>query len=322
MFLRGNSILATIYSYKIDSELHRIKVSSDYTVKKELLKMVYSDMKKLSTRVYGRDEYKNYDGLRCKMLICEGMYCSDEYIVESKPIFSPTDVRFFNKMITSYDTPEQLLEHLVWFTRSGLLDLLHDADRSVVSLDDVSLVNECQNTSCLVQNLCNMFKIPCKTIKIPPAFTDSIPLLDGNGFHYFNMVSIGERDFIIDCTYRQFFRVDKNLIDRLGVFRTNGCDPGVYMMMNESRKNTAIHILKYGWIEATSENMKNYLDGFALASRNGLFYERHPECGYETSYTVRDYMNFLNGYDHQINHEPIECLGEQDYSLSDPKFKF
>ena len=59
-----------------------------------------------------------------------------------------------------------------------------------------------------------------------------------------------------------------------------------------------------------------------MASRNGLFYERFKECGYTTPYTVKDYERFLNGFDHQINHEPIECLGEQDYSLENPKFKF
>ncbi len=322
MFFRGNSLKAAIYSFKIDKELDGIKTSSSYSVRKELLKLVYSDMKVLATRVYGRDEYKNYDDLRCRMLRYEGAYCSDEYIVESEPVFSPMDIRFFNKHITRYNHPEEFLEHLVWFTRSGLLKLLREADSNVKSLRNVSLVNECYNASCLVKNLCNMLKANCRTIKIPPAFTDSVQLLDGHGFHYFNMISAGGREYIVDCTYRQFFRLDKNMIERMGVFRVNGCDPGIYMMMNESRKKTALHLLKYGWVEATRENLKNYLDGFALASRNGLFYERYPECGYETPYSVEDYMNFLNGYDHQINHEPIECLGEQDYSLKDPKFKF
>lgn len=322
MFGKAKSILFNIYSFKIGKELKGIKRSSDYSCKTELLKSVYNDMKLLADNATGFDEIKTYDALKAKLLICEGQYCSDEYIMESMPLYDPCDPKFVNRKIGNYKTAEELVEHLVWFTRTGLLNMLNEADHRITSLNDLSLVNECYNTSCLVSSLCKMMNIPCKIVKIPPAFTDDIQLLDGNGFHYFAVISVGGKDFIIDCTYRQFFRVDKNLIERLGVFRLNGCDPGVYMMMGRSRRKTASHLLKHGWIEATSENLKNYFDGFALASRNGLFYEKFKWASYTTPYTVSDYEKFLNGFDHQINHEPIECLGEQYTSLEDPKFRF
>ena len=39
------------------------------------------------------------------------------------------------------------------------------------------------------------------------------------------------------------------------------------MIMDEKRKEVAQTILQRGWIEATPENIKAYLDGFAMANQ-------------------------------------------------------
>ena len=44
-------------------------------------------------------------------------------------------------------------------------------------------------------------------------------------------------------------------------------DAGRYMLADEQRKSFAEQLLKYGFVEATPENLKMYLDGFVLADR-------------------------------------------------------
>ena len=79
--------------------------------------------------------------------------------------------------------------------------------------------------------------------------------------HNCTIAKINGKNYLIDCTYRQFF-VDK--IKRLHC--------GIYMINDEKRKKVAEQILKYGWIEATPENIKAYMDGFEM-ERNHSFNE-------------------------------------------------
>lgn len=109
----------------------------------------------------------------------------------------------------------------------------------------------------------------------------------------------------------------------MGVMGLNGCNPGVYMLMNGSRRKTAMNILKKGYVVADDENMKNYLDGFLLSYRNGLFYERFlEEANYDVEYSVEDYFNFINGYELLFEYEPIEFMGNQEEPLKNKNFRF
>ena len=78
----------------------------------------------------------------------------------------------------------------------------------------------------------------------------NIPHAEG---HNCTFVDIHGKNYIIDCTYRQFFVNDGR----------EHC--GKYMLTDPKRKDVALQILKYGWIEATSENIKAYMDGFEMA---------------------------------------------------------
>ena len=125
-----------------------------------------------------------------------------------------------------------------------MLEHFHNYDRRVNSLSKLHLTNECRDTSLLVNSICEELNVDSKIIKIPAAFSDDINLYAGNGFHYFVMARLNGKDYIIDCTYRQFFRADANNIDRLGVIGYSGCDPGVFMLQNEERKKSGFIYFK------------------------------------------------------------------------------
>lgn len=78
--------------------------------------------------------------------------------------------------------------------------------------------------------------------------------------HNCTIANSKSKSYLIDCTYRQFFR-DK-------YDKESHC--GYYMVQDEMRRRVAEQILKYGWIEATPENIKAYMDGFEMAKRHSL----------------------------------------------------
>ena len=82
-----------------------------------------------------------------------------------------------------------------------------------------------------------------------------------NDGHNCTIAQLNGKSYLIDCTYRQFFQNS----DFLGRKKEAYC--GFHMLSDEKKKAVAEQLLKYGWIEATPENIKAYMDGFEMAQR-------------------------------------------------------
>ncbi len=317
----GVSVLAaTGYKLKFDKYFKEFNSSDNYYSMVHSLSGMYKVMRR-----YGDDSFHDgttilYERLRNKLIDCE-YKLNDSFIVESTPYFTYNDEFFldskFNKLCT-----EEKLDYIVWMTRRALLEHLHGYDKKIRSLRGLPLTNECKNTSYLISDICRGFGIDAEVIKIPAAFSDEIDLYHGSGFHYFVLVKMDGKEYIVDCTYRQFFRADNNNLDRMGIVGLCGCDPGVYMMQNKERKNVALSILKNGWVRCTPETFKHYLDGFTLSFRNGLYYDWLGQVDYSVGYTADDYVEFLTGADLITNYEPLEGLGEQERPLNNKDLRF
>ena len=182
------------------------------------------------------------------------------FIIESSPIDN------FNCTCDE----EEVLENIINNVR---LILLKDDFSS-------SLINMCSYSSNLVSRNAKEIDVDVKRCVIYPGFTKEHLLLRcGSGFHAFNIVTINDKKYIVDLTYRQFFLRDRNSLERIGVCRLFNTLPGRFMIMNESRLNTAFKILKYGYVEMTDEHVKNYFDGFALSFRNATYYDEMIKTG-------------------------------------------
>ena len=147
-------------------------------------------------------------------------------------------------------------------------------------------------------------------------------IYNGSGYHYVVFAKVNNKKYLIDTTYAQFFTAKWNTLDRLGLCNVQNCLPGRYMIMNKERLLVAKKILRDGWIELTSDTFKHYLDGFTLSYRNGLYYERNNDFSYETPYTAKDYLSFLEGKDNQVKREGRELLGFQYEPLRNPYLDF
>ncbi len=190
------------------------------------------------------------------------------------------------------------------------------------SYNNLDATNLCDDTTFFFKQYRDENNIKCERIKIEPGFDKKANLYDGRGFHYFNIITTINGKNIYDVTYKQFFKMKYNFLQRLGIVDFPLVNPGIYMMINDRRRKTAEELLKKGFIKYNEENLKNYLDGFALSYRNGLYYEQIGNTNYETNYTFNDYERFLFTDDSQVKHESLEVLGRQKTGLKNPNFDF
>ncbi len=174
----------------------------------------------------------------------------------------------------------------------------------------------CGEATCKIKKLCEKFGLEHQIIEINPLFDkksySSFEEMFGDSIrHYASLIKLNDKKYLVDITYRQFFMINQNNINRIGVPYLNSCNPGFFMMKNGSYKKIAQHLINFGWIEATDQNLKAYFDGFAISFRNGIYYEDMKDFIFRTDYQAKDYISFLNGKGSQLEKEPVISLGRQ-----------
>lgn len=276
----------------------------------EKIKQVYTLIKEISPYLYQNGHMKHaYTHLVNSILDFEYNQLPNEFILFSNPHYIEEP-----KKINSQQTPEQLLSSIVNETRRYLIEKSSRRNKEK-NINTMTFINYCNIASKRVKELCDMQTIKCEKVIIHPGYSEEEYLYNGNGFHFINIVYIADKKYLIDCTYRQFFTLRGNMLERIGVVNLSGCKPGAFMLMTENRKKVAQKILKDGWIELTDSVLKDYLDGFSLSFRNGLYYEQTNDFSFTTPYSASDYIRFLSGLDDQVNHEGNEVLGYQKKPL-------
>lgn len=234
------------------------------------------------------------------------------FIIPSNPIYT-----FKNNvpLKPKTDDADLILDWLVYMARSSYARQSFWS-RSDKNIDNLTFENECEDMSKIILKICQENGIECKIKRINPGFEDTARLYDGIKYHDVCVVTLSKKEYLVDCTYRQFFMLKGNSFDRIGVpYLSNAC-PGIFMTLNNSRMEVANRVLTRGWIPLKDEYAKNYFDGFALSFRNGIYYEETGDYSYTTNYSALDYANFLNGLDNQVNHEGEKVLRMQTVPTS------
>lgn len=221
---------------------------------------------------------------------------------------------FKNKKIDCFSNEKELLDYIVLVTRSCLL-CRYSKNRD---LDKFDFADMCYITSKIVSNVCGTLGVKNQIVKIEPGFNSKYNLFDGSRFHYFNIITINNNDYIVDCSYKQFFDVNVSLLEQNGIYGMGGASCGIYMMQDDNRLKTAQELLDNGWIFMNSNNIKNYFDGFAISFRNASYYYDLGCINFSTDYTASDYENFIFGDDDQGKHEPLKYLGKQKKFVKNP----
>lgn len=286
------------------------------------LNNLYSYMKSIAPAYSEKGKIsKDYRILVCLLyLIEESIPLS--FIINNKPNFNiQNKVPFIlpNKAINYKE--EEIMDYIIYTEREKIVRYF-SSKNNLKNLSELDLLNHCSIASFEVKDLAENLGLTARVCPIHPAFYKEKNLYEyGNG-HYFTLIYIGKKLYIVDLTYSQFFKISNNNLNRIGIPFLGGSSVGSYMLLTEERKKFAECLLRDGYVEATDTNLKMYFDGFALSYRNGLYYEDKGELNYETTYTKDDYINFINGFDSQVNHENIEFLGRQQKILKNANMNF
>ena len=217
----------------------------------------------------------------------------NEFIdIDSEPDYDEDDIKEYPKKIKDESDTKEAMEYLAYETRSKLLSF-SGCDINTESFDKM-----CVSSNIYVKNLCKELKIDYIDLKVNQEIK--------NGYFHcftitkFNLPNNQKKYYLIDCTYRQFFTKPFSNINRIRVMRglAKGASVGSYMVMDEKRKKIAEELLKKGYIEATPENLKEYLDGIVFSGRDyefyksrGLDYTNPDDCIPE--YTASEYLDML-----------------------------
>lgn len=291
--------------------------ATSFDAKMKLLKEAYAKAKDIVALCYieGYGIY-GFQNIKDHVLECEKAI-PKEYILENKPKFIET-----YKNISDIKDEEELLNALVFQARKKLLNIINMVLYRKLSLEQCDLSNYCLNASKIVKEICDQNNIQCEIVKLEPGYIFRSNLYGNFGNHVFNIVTLNNKKFIVDLTYSQFFTIGKNLIERLGIPDIPSPNVGLFMTMSENRKKVANKILSDGYILITEEVLKDYLDGFTIFYRNGLYYEETNDFSFTTKYSSDDYKNFLKGKDNQANYEDTSWLGYQKRALKNLKLDF
>lgn len=238
--------------------------------------------------------------------------------MESSPYYSSDCENEYDDILS---TEEIILKNIIYIVRTKLASMYGKGDPSEI-LKWAPMINLCSTSADLVQQICTENGIKCRTVIIYPGFSRTPPLYDGYDFHAFNIVTMRGYDYIVDLTYRQFFESSSCSLERIGICCLTGTMPGRFMIMNDSRKDTASRLLSDGYVLMADENLKNYFDGFAISYRNATYYEYTRDYSFTTPYTPRDYQRFIDGFDSQYIREGEEVLGFQKKVLKNPYIIF
>lgn len=284
------------YSEIMDRQKDNVSTMIEvYKYLKENILLFYND---------GRINYY-YGRVIALIMKCEAKL-PKTFIIESNPVFD----YYKDDHINMNEEEKSILEKIVLLTRKELLKR-HSVLDPNEAIKKMCFTNCCCESSNIVKKICDDNDIKNYVVLLDPGFSYNEKLCNGNGFHYFNIVKLNKKYYLIDCTYRQFFKTKGNFLEKIGLLNMQMCLPGTFILMNEGIVKYADKLLKDGWIELDENILKSYLDGFAISYRNGLYYEKTNDYSYETNYTPEDYINFLEKKDNQINHEGREVLGYQ-----------
>ena len=82
-----------------------------------------------------------------------------------------------------------------------------------MKFDDLDLTGKCFIASNYIKNVCQGMNIKCYKIGLFPGFTYSSILYNGLKQHYFNIIDLNNEFYLVDITYSQFFKLDKNILN-------------------------------------------------------------------------------------------------------------
>ena len=299
-----------------DIEINNVvnEILSSKDILKKLEELLYK-LKKMSLNHYINNKM-DYEYMQLQFAICLiDKKMPIDYICDTT--MTTVNIKNISKSNINFFTDGEILNYIVNYTRMHFFNC-----STIYEFNKIDTTNKCYDCSEYVKNVCSELGFDCERIIIIPGYSMHAEIFDCIPFHHFNIIKLRDKMYLIDCTYKQFFKSNKSSLERLGVPYITLPTMGTFMILDNKRKVVSDTILKQGWIEATDDNIKHYFDGFTISFRNGLYYEELGRVCYETNYTASNYKRFLKNNDSLLNYEDLDTLGYQMKPLKDYRLNF
>lgn len=304
--------LWNLYTIRYANELKTLSKDLDKCSQSALisrLKKCYLIVKRACVDLYQEDIDSMHDSY---LFVLKDLYniektLNNKYVMDTRAHFKYGLGTLRPTSNNPYDLVRWILQNVrddLNYKVSGVEDVEDIEDFNKLDLSDY-----CSYASEKVELYARIIDAKNYVIKIVPGFNEDYRLFYGSEYHFVNIVKIKDKCFLIDPTYKQFFSYRENLIERTGIMGITNCNLGRYVLMDKKRRDIATKLFQDGWIEINPEVFKTYLDGFAIRTRNQLYYDKTGDYSYTTPYSAKDYIRFLSCEDDQIKHEGIDVLG-------------
>ena len=258
---------------------------------------------------YDEERLRDND-LQIKLFAVERLLKNEYLPINTIPIYDEDENIIPNN-------EDEVLRYIVHSTRK-MLSKYHN-------LQTDSLKSDCPRSSSYIENICSKLGIVTINICVNQNLNHGM-------FHQFTIVRLRLSDgtyknYLVDCTYRQFFtKVDSNP-RRIGVMRgpAKGCSIGSYMMLTDRRKEIAETILTKGYIELTPEVFKEYFDSIIYSGRDKEFYDQNS-LDYMNpndiipSYSVDEYLQIL--FHNRVIDKVEFSILSNELTITDKKIAF
>lgn len=279
---------------------------NNYSLLSSTMNEIYRFLRNIAPVFYCIEDYLDaselYHSLTTEVKHIES-YLDEHFIILSEPNFTYQEKNPQKPKTNNYS---DLLDWIVYMARVEYAYTNFWTKRT--SIDGLSFENKCVDMSKKIASICSLYGIDCVIKRINPGFEPTARLHNGTDYHDVCIITLNNEYFLVDCTYRQFFMLKWNSLERIGIPFLSNAKPGIFMTLNDNRMSLADKLLKRGWIHLSKDNIKNYFDGFALSYRNGFYYDETNDYSFITNYTSSDYVNFLEGKDSQVKHEGERVL--------------
>lgn len=248
----------------------------------------------------------------------------EDFLFSSKPYNEDIDINqvaaiqdFYEK--NCYIKEEDIPTFLNWLTFAARTNITHPLDSPLES----SFAGKCAIAQAFYNKILDKIKIPVMNFNIGN-------LLKTAPIHEVTCISIPTtrknqkttKTFLLDPTFRQFCLTEENRFERYfeeprWAVRMATPHPGYFFNLTEKSKAFANQLIKDGYFELTEENLKTYLDPFALYVTPKEAYTDQNNLGKvaHTTTTANEYwqqiLNVAN------KNEPL--LGNESFNLDTPK---
>lgn len=109
----------------------------------------------------------------------------------------------------------------------------------------------------ICHSLCNSLDMPSTIICVSDYFR-----------HYVMGVKLNDKYYILDPTYKKYFKALKYRLNSHHILEKFHGLPGFFVIRNNEGKKFAKELVQKGYFECTEQNMKIYCDGFVLCKYN------------------------------------------------------